>query len=544
MATARKTTKTAAAKKAAKKAPAKKATKRAGKGLDLSVTLEGEAPFVAPMVMSSALDLFSEDDDPTENFVAALKEGLDGVSQRAKTKQVSFLTPEQMTKMIVPFDEITLQNAIGAVGLRAGTMFELIAPEHVGKTTLVANWMGKFALQGCASLYIECEGKQMDPNRILRCMHTNKKVAKRIFKLVTFTSARTLPQAEHNMNSWVKEARARADADPKFAGKPLIVVVDPWGKLMSQAEADGISDFGKSKEAAAAAKAKTKETGKASNLGHAKYAHAWTRRLPTWLEEYKVILIIVQHQNEHIDMGAYSPVVVSDSKNDTVIGGKAFAQLAAYRATLTSAGQWQGSSKQTMGLKTRLMFIKNSYGPKLRFLDIRLKFEHHDDTELHFDPVTYYSHGLADWMATNGILNTKLSDKLYTCDTLKCVAVTADELHAALRQRPDVVQFIGTKLKIEGYAHVPITVQPIVDDAPDPTPHALATAPPPPQEMPPEVLQALSATEHLDHAAILEAMPPPPPILQNLDSVCMTTPEDLRPEPPEYGIGAPTSMES
>lgn len=517
MATARNTTKAATAKKAAKKAPAKKApTKRAGKGVDLSAPLGVDAPFVRPTVMTSTLDLFSEDEDPSAELVAAMREGLDGVSQRAKTKQVSFLTPEQMTKTIVPLDELTLQNAIGAVGLRAGTLFELIAPEHVGKTTLVANWLGKFAIQGCQALYIECEGKQMDPNRFLRCMHTNRRVAKRAFKMVAFTKARTLKQAEHNMNSWVKTARASSDADPRFAGKPLIVVVDPWGKLMSEAEAVGIVDFGLSKEAAAAAKAKVKETGAASNLGHAKYAHAWTRRLPTWLEDNNVILIIVQHQNEHIDMGSYSPVMVSDAKNDTVIGGKAFAQLAAYRATLTSAGQWQGANKVNVGLKTRLMFIKNSYGPKNRTLDIRLKFEHHDDTELHFDPVTYYSHGLADWMANNGILNTKLSDKLYTCDTLKCVAVTAEELHGALKQRPDVLQFIGTKLKIEGYAHVPMVTKPIeeepVADAP----------PPPPQDLPPEVLQALADTDHLNvaHAppvdveALLDSMPPPPASVQ------------------------------
>lgn len=519
MATARKTTKKAAAKKLAKKAtatkqPAKKAARKSGKIVDLSAEMPVEKPFVPPLVMSSAIDLFSEDEDPTAEIAAAMREGLDGITQRAKTKQVSFLTPEQMVKTIVPLDELTLQNAIGAVGLRSATLFELIAPEHVGKTTLVANWLGKFGLQGCQSLYIECENKQMDPNRFLRCMHTDRRVAERVFRLVTFTAARTLHQAEHSMNAWVKEARARSDANPKFAGKPLVVVVDPWGKLMNESEAEGYSTFGKNAQALAAVK--VKETGKSSNLGHAKYAHAWTRRLPSWLEEHNVILIIVQHQNEHIDMGSYSPVMVSDAKNDTVIGGKAFAQLAAYRATLTNAGQWQGTNKVTVGLKTRLMFIKNSYGPKFRSLDLRLKFEHHDDTSTHFDPVTYYSYGLADWMAENGILNTKLSDKLYTCDTLGCVAVTADELHAAIKRRPDVVQFIGTKLKIEGYAHVPMTTQPISDaDSEDDmiSPEEEAESPPDPPSMPPEVMQAIADTDHLTSAAavVLAEMPPPPP---------------------------------
>lgn len=511
MATSRKVTTKAAAKKAAKKAPAKKApTKRAGKGVDLSAPLDVDAPFVPPAVMTSSLDLFSDEEDHSAELVASMREGLDGISQRAKTKQVSFLTPEQMRKTIIPLDELTLQNAIGAVGLRSASLFELIAPEHVGKTTLVFNWLGKFGLQGCQALYVECEGKQMDPNRVIRCLHTDRKVAARLFKLISFSKARTLLQAEHAANVWAAEARARSDANPKFAGKPLIVVLDPWGKLMSEAQAAGRSDWGLNPQAATAAKAKIKETGKASNLGHSNYAHAWSRELPLWLEQYNVLLIIVQHQNEHIDMGSYSPVTVSDAKNDTTIGGKAFAQLAAYRATLTPSGQWQGSNKLTIGNKARLMFIKNSYGPKYRTLDLRLKFEHHDDTPTHYDPVTYYSHGLADWMATNGILNTKLSDKLYTCDTLKCVAVTADELHAAIRQRPDVIQFIGTKLKIEGYAHVPMTIKPIEETEEE------AAAPPPPhpqQSLPPEVLQALADTAHLSKAAedVLADMPPPPP---------------------------------
>lgn len=510
MATSRKATKQAA-KKAAKKAPTKQAAKVAKKRtktVDLTANLDVEKPFVRPLIMSSSLDMFSEE-DPSENLVASMREGLDGVSQRAKTKQVSFLSPEQMAKVIIPLDELTLQNAIGAVGLRSATLFELIAPEHVGKTTLLANWLGKFAVQGCQGLYIECEGKQMDPNRFLRCMHTDRKIAERVFKLVTFTKARTLPQAEHNMNVWVKEARKRSDADPRFAGKPLIVVVDPWGKLMNESEAEGYSTFGKSAQQLAAAK--TKDTGKSSNLGHAKYAHAWTRRLPTWLEENNVILFIVQHQNEHIDMGSYSPVMVSDSKNDTAIGGKAFAQLAAYRATLTNSGQWQGTNKVTVGLRTRLMFIKNSYGPKFRTLDLRLKFENHADTPTHFDPVTYYSYGLADWMAESGILGTRVTDKLFTCDTLGCVAVTADELHSAIKQRPDVVQFIGTQLKIEGYAHVPMRTAPIAeveeeeDDKTDGSPA--------PQDIPESARKAMEATEHLTHASSAADAPPAPPFM-------------------------------
>ena len=560
MATARKTTKKAA-KKAATKTATKTPTKtaRRGKSVDLSAPVTADAPFVRPTIMTSALDLFSDEEDPTHDLAASMREGLDGITQRAKTKQVSFLSPEQMTKLIIPLDELTLQNAIGAVGLRSATMFELIAPEHVGKTTLVANWLGKFGLQGCQSLYIECEGKQMDPNRFLRCVHPNRRVAERLFRLISFTSARTLPQAEHNMNVWVAEARKRSDADPRFAGKPLIVVVDPWGKLMHAGEAEGRSTFGVAATTTGKKAKKTaiKETGKASNLGHSKYAHAWCRELPSWLEQNNVLLIIVQHQNEHIDMGSYSPVTVSDAKNDTVIGGKAFAQLAAYRATLTNSGQWSEGDR-VVGLKTRLMFIKNSYGPKFRTLDLRLKFEHHADTEHHFDPVTYYSHGLADWMATNGILNTKLTDKLYTCDTLKCVAVTADALNAALKQRPDVMQFIGTQMKIEGYTHVPMKTQPVEEDPTDVAPPPTDVAPPPPQStgLPPEALAAIAAADAAlatqveppqepaekkpkKKTQVLVDAPPPPP-----EPSCVTTPEDMRPEPPDGCIGGPSSLES
>ena len=87
---------------------------------------------------------------------------------------------------------------------------------------------------------------------------------------------------------------------------------------------------------------------------------------------------------------------------------------------------------------------------------------------------------------------------------------------------------LGTKLKIEGYAHVPMTIKPIEETEEE------AAAPPPPhpqQSLPPEVLQALADTAHLSKAAedVLADMPPPPPVA------------DEQPAPPaeEAFAGAP-----
>ena len=112
-------------------------------------------------------------------------------------------------------------------------------------------------------------------------------------------------------------------------------------------------------------------------------------------------------------------------------------------------------------------------------------------------------------MAENGILGTRVTDKLFTCDTLGCVAVTADELHAAIKQRPDVVQFIGTQLKIEGYTHVPMRTAPIKDA--DEEEDDKSDGSPAQQDIPDSVRKAMEETEHLMHASAAADIPPPPP---------------------------------
>jgi RecA/RadA recombinase len=491
------TPKNTSAKKAAKKAPAKKAAAKKTsrrKVVDLTAGAKGADDPVKPMVLSNSLDLFASP-EAADPMILDMKTGLQSLVDTSRKKPVNFQSMEQMRKVIIPLDELQLQHALGSVGLRAGTVTEFIGAAGVGKTTVIIDWLSHFGLQGCLSLYIECENKQIDPNRIHRALHRDKRIAGILFSLITFSKARQLLEAEEIMNKWIPMTRAKADSNPHFAGRPLVVVMDPWGSLKSSGEAAGVSDWGEATGKGAKKKV-AKDTGAASNLGHSKYAHAWKRRLAEQLEKYNVILILVNHQNQHIDMGGYSAGPgLSEKKNDTTIGGEAIAQIAAYRFTLTSMGSWDDTDRKPIGDRLRLFVLKNSFGPKFRECELRVRFDRKQDTQELYDEVVSYSYGCADWMVDNAILGTKVDAKRYTCETLSCTGVTAPELYRALKARTDVLSFVGRNMEIEGYLPLPTEVE------------EAAPPPPPTGTMKQAKGKVVSAEE--------EAPPPPPPLLEN-----------------------------
>ena len=199
-------------------------------------------------------------------------------------------------------------------------------------------------------------------------------------------------------------------------------------------------------------KARTlEELGSGTNFEHAKYAQKWCRTLPSWLSKNNVILLIVSHQNQKVDMGFGGGSFSSDAFNRTKIGGNAFNQNAALQLILTREG-FLLQSGEKIGTKVKATIAKNSYGPEGGIIRYELVSRPWlDDSENYQQPSLYFDNTTADWFASNNILNTRVDRKRYTCEDLEVTSQTASEFCKQLYSRPEILTRLGTERHILGY---------------------------------------------------------------------------------------------
>lgn len=461
-----------AAKKTTKKKVAKKATTKVTPKTALHTPYD---PETAPKAI---LKRRTEDSEAMHQRMArAVTESVDIVINKSKVKPISHLSPAQMRKLMVPYQEITAQAAIGSVGFRSPTVMQIIAPEGVGKTTWIFSQIGELAELGCFSVYVECENKTMEPSHMLRLLHRDKATAKRIFNTMSTYKARQLIECDNVIRESLKDLRKRCDADSETKGNPIYIFLDPWSGLMSTSEAQGRSDWGMG---AGDKKKALKESGAGSNMGHSKHAQNMKRWLPALLEECNATAVFVLHQNARVEMGAKSPVVQSETTNTTAIGGRALGQLSAYVFTMIHVKDLKNADKTvTIGSRVQVTLTKNSYGPRKRkfHFDLFTDPDHWNDTKNTYDEVLSYAEPTVDWLVTKKLLGTTVNLKRYTCNMLGCTAVKAGELYKALRNSPDTLSFLGRELLIDGYEGVDENVvaavleaaaeADLMDDAPD-----------------------------------------------------------------------------
>lgn len=433
--------------------PAKKAAKKAAKKVAPRKTAGTviEDPDNLPVLRFKKKFSLAETSEVVAKMADNVRKSVDIVANRSKTRPVSLLTPAMLRKMLFEYEDIFFQQAIGAIGFRVPSVIEIIAPEHVGKTTFCFDFIGRLAASGCYSLYIECEGKMMSDKRIKRLMHPEKKTAAALMNTVTFATARTLVECDEVIVKTVQELRKRCDDNADTKGNPIWIFIDPWSGLMSSAEAKGRNTWGLG---ATAKKETAKDAGTGSNMGHAKHAQIMKRWLPDFLEKNNAVCVFVNHQNAKVDMGGFKPPGLpapSESSNDTTIGGRALRQFSSYRFIMTSKGDIKDKDRTPIGLNVSVNVKKNSYGPRGRKTTFSLFFDRQRDTTTHYAPTISYAAATAEWMAQNRLLDTTVNNGLYTCDTLGCVAVTPEVLYEKLKQDYDQLNFIGATLGIEGY---------------------------------------------------------------------------------------------
>jgi RecA/RadA recombinase len=344
---------------------------------------------------------------------------------------------------------LNAQSALNMRGLPSSSLIEIIGGEGLGKSTLVMTLGGLAMEQGSPFYYIETENKPMAPARVKRSLHANKELAGRMFDRMLYSFCDNIVDTITNIEDWVKVCRTTQGV-PMHT--PLVVAVDSWSKIMAPGEAVGRTLYSKTTATKSDKKVAKKDIEEGSNLEHSKYAHKWCRSLPTWLKQNNVILVIVSHRNQKVDMsGGGSFAKAPEAFNKTKIGGQAFSQNAAVQLSLMKIGAAKRSDN-VVGVKIRCTVIKNSYGPTGPMFEYDIIQYPWLDTETHQQTSLWFDESVAHWMAREGILGVSETRKRFTCDELSLAGVEAHVFMQALRDNDAIREDIGCKLGLSGYS--------------------------------------------------------------------------------------------
>lgn len=392
----------------------------------------------------------------TEDVSDSIEQVLTSISSRRKNHTVQFNRLSEVREKMLPVRHFYLQWALGLYGIPEACLIEIIGAEGLGKSTLAFQFIGWAMDKGCPAFYIECENKQLQPGRVLRALHPNKERAVKMLKRLRRSKVFSLEQLEQEITDYVDAARGHRTlkgASHVPLRVPLLIVVDPWSKLMNDAEAAGFSDYGDNQSDAK--KAKYKSTGSASNMGHAKWAQAFSRRLPEFLSKNNVILLMVHHQNDKVDMSMGGGITLSadiaDLYNKTKIGGRAFNQNAAIQLILSRGGMVKGSDNMAKGRMVTMRVDKNSFGPGERKIKYEIRTDQFDDTEEFLEPAINFDEDWANWMAKNKYFGTTVASKRFKCAALGIEGATYQQFAAAFNANEEIKRELGARLGIEGY---------------------------------------------------------------------------------------------
>jgi RecA/RadA recombinase len=393
-----------------------------------------------------SFDLLSDD-----SYVDQVKETM--MTLAAKKKRYSGVTNyDNVAKSHMEFlDNIYFQHTIGMRGLPHGTLVEIMGQDGIGKTSLLWTLAGYAMQQNSPFFLVESEAKPMDKKRVMRCLSSDKEIAERMLDRVLVSCCTNLLDAVSEIEDWVDTQRKDIGVPLDI---PLVCAIDTFSKMMAPKEAEGRAYY---EDVKGKKKAKTlEELGTGTNFEHAKYAQKWCRTLPAWLDNKNVILLIVSHQNQKIDMG-FGGGFVSDAYNRTKIGGNAFNQNAALQLILTREGYLIHNGDK-IGTKVKATVAKNSYGPEGGMMRYELVSRPWlDDGDNYQQKALYFDNTTAEWFASNGILDTRVERKRYTCESLEVTGVTADVFCNALRENPDIVNTLCAERHILGYSQADVS---------------------------------------------------------------------------------------
>jgi RecA/RadA recombinase len=398
--------------------------------------------------------------DSEEDYGDKFKVALDGAVSSRKNQSVSFKKMSEIQEgFAFPFKHFLLQYAVGQYGVPPQKIIDIIGAEGIGKSTLVMDMLGSAMDVGCPALYLECESKQIPPPRVMRALHPSITRAYKMLNRLRVEPVNSLDHMWQAMKDFVYIARGTKgtkDTPRVPMHVPIVIAVDPWSKLLNPDEAAGFYNYGDNMSDAK--KKKFKEINEGSNLGHAKWAHKWCRLLPAFLKQYNVVLIIVHHQNDKIDMGGSGPSFMTPETsalhNKTRIGGKALHQNTALTLILSRRSLAKNGSGDITGNLISCRVGKNSLGHDNVKFFYELRTGFYNDTLTHMDPAINFNIGFATMCAEQKWMSTSVKGSKFSSPVLGVTEVSADEFCEAFNANQEVKFNLGKQLGINGYVDV------------------------------------------------------------------------------------------
>lgn len=398
--------------------------------------------------------------DSEEDYGDKFKIALDGAVSSRKNQSVSFKKMSEVQEgFAFPFRHFLLQYAVGQFGLPSQKIIDIIGAEGIGKSTLVMDMLGSAMDVGCPALYIECESKQIPPPRVMRALHPSITRAYKMLSRLRVEPVNSLDHMWQAMKDFVYIARGTKgtkDTPRVPMHVPIVIAVDPWSKLLNPDEAAGFYNYGDNMSDAK--KKKFKEISEGSNLGHSKWAHKWCRLLPAFLKQFNVLLIIVHHQNDKIDMGGSGPSFMTPETsalyNKTRIGGKALHQNTALTLILSRKGLAKNGSGDITGNLINCRVAKNSLGHDNIKFYYELRTGFYNDTLTRMDPAINFNIGFATTCAEQKWMSTSVKGSKFSSPVLGVTEVSADDFCEAFNANQEVKFNLGKQLGINGYVDV------------------------------------------------------------------------------------------
>lgn len=408
----------------------------------------------APPRPAAAFDIFGPEAAATARTVQA--QLITEANRRIKNpRPASYLPALNLQLNTLDMPHLLPQWQADRKGYPSTGVVQFVGDMSCGKSTRAICDMGHImATYNTPALYLACEGKDkmMDPNRMLRCMHHDPAKALKLMQVLQIEVCQSVVQLIPKLRSW---ARAWREAGvPRNI--PLLGAIDPYSRLLSEAESMGAIEWDAFMKEAAL------EIGEGSKMAHAQNAHQLARWLQAFCEMYGVLLFVVHHRTEKVTFNRQAAQRMQNMseanqrlESFAKIGGSALDGLAALTVVVTSTeNSTDPVTKKVTGRIIRSRVSKQSHGVSERKVKWQLRMDHAGrDTPTYLDRPLSYAAGLAELLHENGLLGVKVGkeDGLVTCAELGLRAVDPDIFDRQLQDRPDLITQLGKDLRINGY---------------------------------------------------------------------------------------------
>jgi thiol-disulfide isomerase/thioredoxin len=391
-------------------------------------------------------------DDETQRSARLVQATLlDLAAMREKNPRPAFYTSAADFKQHrMPIGHPYLRYLMDNMGWSRNGLQQLVGTSGTGKTTKVLYDVGHIMMsENTPVLYLACEGaeKCMAPERMARCLHHDPEIAVKLLRAIHIEPCMALPQLMPKLRNWAAAWRNKAEL-PKDV--TLIGIVDPYSRLMTEAEAAGSVVWDK------IAKEEAFELGTGNNFGHAKYSAQFSRVLQGFCEMYNVCLFVVHQRTDKVDFAAgqavsYMPEWLKMLNYLSKIGGHSLDGLAATTQVMVSTEKIKDPVlKRTTGKKVRVRILKQSHGADERTGWWELRTQHADDGGFLESPL-HFGAPFCDLLHENGMFGVTVSKEgMASCKELGLRGLDPNVLGNAIAGNEEMLQRFHKTMRITG----------------------------------------------------------------------------------------------